>query len=152
VTAGHAVPLSGRDGPTPTTLRRLYAVEQWSMADLQARYRVGSPTVRWWLLDAGIEIRPRGSGGFRRQLVAPSPRELAELGRGLPAPETHANADCRDRDHRQGDEHPHPAVGPSRGARHGGSRNSAGGELGRPRSDRLQEFALCLPARLIPIA
>jgi len=62
VTAGHAVPL-GRDGPTPTTLRRLYAVEQWSMADLQVRYRVGSPTVRWWLLDAGIEIRPRGSGG-----------------------------------------------------------------------------------------
>jgi len=69
------VPLSGRDGPTPTTLRRLYAVEQWSMADLQVRYRVGSPTVRWWLLDAGIEIRPRGSGGFRRQLVAPSPRD-----------------------------------------------------------------------------
>ena len=54
------------------------------MADLQARYRVGSPTVRRWLLQAGIAIRPPGSGGFRRQLVAPSRRELAELGGGLP--------------------------------------------------------------------
>ena len=43
--------------------------------------------MRRWLLDAGIEIRPRGSGGFRRQLAAPPPRELAELGRVLSAPE-----------------------------------------------------------------
>jgi hypothetical protein len=35
-------------------LRRLYVVEQWSTVDLQARYRVGSPTVRRWLLNAGI--------------------------------------------------------------------------------------------------
>ena len=84
MTAGHAVPLSRGDDPGPATLRRLYVVEQCSMADLQARYRVGSPTVRRWLLEAGIAIRPPGSGGFRRQLVAPSRRELAELGRGLP--------------------------------------------------------------------
>src|SRR6478609_10984537 len=49
-----------------------------------AHYRVGSPTVRRWLLEAGIEIRPRGSGGFRRQLTAPPRQELAELGRDLP--------------------------------------------------------------------
>ena len=57
------------------------------MADLKARYRVGSPTVRRWLLEAGIQIRPPGSGGFRRQLVAPPRQELAELGRVLSAPE-----------------------------------------------------------------
>jgi len=84
VTAGHAAPMSGRDGPGPATLRRLYVVEQWSMADLQGRYRVRSPTVRRWLLAAGIEIRRPGSGGYRRQLAPPPPRELAELGRVLP--------------------------------------------------------------------
>ena len=57
------------------------------MADLQAHYQVGSPTVRRWLVGAGIQIRPPGSGGFRRQLAPPSPRELAELGHGLSAPE-----------------------------------------------------------------
>ena len=81
------MPLSRGDGPGPRTLRRLYVVEQCSMADLQARYRVGSPTVRRWLLEAGIAIRPPGSGGYRRQLVAPPRRELAELGRVLSAPE-----------------------------------------------------------------
>jgi hypothetical protein len=64
----------------------LYVVELWSTADLMARYRVGSPTVRRWLLNAGIQIRPPGSGGFRRQLFASSRRELAELGKGLSAP------------------------------------------------------------------
>lgn len=43
---GNAVSLSRRDGPRPATLRRLYVVEQWSTADLQARYRVGA-----WLAD-----------------------------------------------------------------------------------------------------
>jgi len=57
------------------------------MADLSARYGVGSPTVRRWLVEAGIAIRPRGSGGFRRQLAPPPRPELAELGRGLSAPE-----------------------------------------------------------------
>jgi transposase len=84
VSTGSAVPLSRGDGPGRATLRRLYVVEQWSMADLQARYRVGSPTVRRWLVEAGIQVRPPGSGGFRRQLFAPSRRELAELGRDLP--------------------------------------------------------------------
>ena len=79
------MPLSSRDAPPASTLRRLYLIDQWSMADLQARYRVGSPTVRQWLVAAGIEIRPPGSGGFRRQLTAPPREELAELGRGLPA-------------------------------------------------------------------
>ena len=68
-------------------LRRLYVVEQWSMTELQARYRVGSPTVRRWLLDAGIQIRSPGSGGFHRLLTPPSPQELADLGRDLSAPE-----------------------------------------------------------------
>ena len=81
------MPLSRGDGPGSATLRRLYVVEQWSTADLKARYRVGSPTVRRWLLAAGIAIRPRGSGGFRRQLVAPPRQELAELGQNLWAPE-----------------------------------------------------------------
>jgi transposase len=62
----------------------LYVVEQWSTADLMARYRVGARTVRRWLLQAGIEIRSRGSGGLRRQLTAPPPQELAALGRDLP--------------------------------------------------------------------
>src|SRR6478752_4589729 len=84
VTVGPAVPLSRGDGPGPETLHQLYVVEQRSTADLQARYRVGSPTVRRWLLEAGIAVRPRGSGGFRRQLAAPPPQELAELGSGLP--------------------------------------------------------------------
>ena len=73
-----------RASPAAATLHRLYVVEQWSTTDLMARYRVGWPTVRRWLLEAGIEIRPRGSGGFRRQLVAPPPQELAELGRDFP--------------------------------------------------------------------
>jgi len=64
----------------------LYVVEQWSMADLTARYQVGSPTVLRWLLAAGIEIRRRGSGGFRRHLTARPRRELFELGQGLSAP------------------------------------------------------------------
>jgi len=86
VSTGHAVPLPRWDGPGWATLRRLYVVEQWSSADLMARYRVGYPTVRRWLVAAGIQIRPPGSGGFRRQLFAPSRRELAELGWGLSAP------------------------------------------------------------------
>jgi len=88
VTAGHAAPMSGRDGPGPATLRRLYVVEQWSMADLQGRYRVRSPTVRRWLLAAGIEIRRPGSGGYRRQLAPPA-------GTGRTRPRA---ADVRDRE------------------------------------------------------
>ena len=87
MTAGHSVPLTRGDGPGPAILRRLYVVEQRSMADLSARYGVGLPTVRRWLVEAGIAIRSRGSGGFRRQLAPPPRQELAELGRGLSAPE-----------------------------------------------------------------
>ncbi len=83
-TTGHAAALTRRDGSGPATLHRLYVDEQCSTADLQARYRVGSPTVRRWLLEAGIQIRSRGSGGYRRQLAPPPPEELAKLGRDLP--------------------------------------------------------------------
>lgn len=86
MTVRPAVPPSGRDSPGAATLYRLYVVEQCSTADLMTRYRVGSPKVRRWLLEAGIEIRPRGSGGFHRQLSAPPAAELAELGRHLSAP------------------------------------------------------------------
>ena len=74
VSTARAVP-SSREACDPATLRRLYVVEQCSTADLMARYRVGYPTLREWLLDAGIQIRPRSAGGFRRQLCAPSRRE-----------------------------------------------------------------------------
>jgi len=40
--------------------------------------------VRRWLLEAGIQVRSRGSGGLRRQLTAPPAQELAALGRDLP--------------------------------------------------------------------
>ncbi len=43
--------------------------------------------MRRWLLEAGIAVRSRGSGGFRRQLVAPPPHGLVELGRDLPTSE-----------------------------------------------------------------
>lgn len=80
------MPASRGTWPGPTTLHRLYVVEQWSTADLIAHYQVGLPTVRRWLLEAGIQMRLRSSGGFRRQLTAPPPQELAKLGRGLSAP------------------------------------------------------------------
>ena len=76
---GRAVRLS-RGRPGPAALRRLYVVEQWSTADLAAHYRVGSPTVRQWLLDAGIEIRPRGSDGYRRQLTRATPAGIGRTG------------------------------------------------------------------------
>jgi transposase len=81
------VPGSRADGPGRAELHRLYVVEQWSTADLEARYRVGSPKVRRWLLEAGVEIRSRGSGGYKRQLSAPPAEELAELGHELSVPE-----------------------------------------------------------------
>jgi len=85
VSSGRAVRLP-RSRPGHAALHRLYVAQQWSTADLAAHYRVGSRTVRQWLLEAGIEIRPRGSGGYRRQLTAPPRQELAELGRDLPTP------------------------------------------------------------------
>jgi transposase len=85
---GRFVPLF-RDGvPGPMTLRRLYVVELWSMAELAAQFQVGSPTVRRWLLEADIAVRPRGAGGFRRQLTAPPAQNLNTLAQqGLSAPE-----------------------------------------------------------------
>ena len=84
MTISQAMPSPRGDGPGQATLRRLYVVEQRSVADLTARYRAGSPTVRRWLVEAGIAIRSPSSGGLRRQLTAPPPRELAALGRDLP--------------------------------------------------------------------
>ncbi len=52
------------------------------MSELMARYGVGSPTMRRWLVDAGIEVRRPGAGGYRRRLVCPPRATLQSLGAG----------------------------------------------------------------------
>jgi transposase len=44
---------------------------------LARRYRSGKPTVRGWLVEAGVSIRSRGDGGYHRQLSPPSADRLA---------------------------------------------------------------------------
>ncbi len=65
--------------PNAATLRRLYVVEDRPMADLAARYHVGSKTVREWLAAAGIPIRTHTDAGRRRTLVPPPASELSRL-------------------------------------------------------------------------
>ena len=66
------------------TLYRLYVVEDRSMGNLAAAYRVGTKTVRGWLLAAGIPIRTRADAGRRRVLEPPPADQLQQLaGAGL---------------------------------------------------------------------
>ena len=50
--------------------------------------RGGAPTVRRWLVEAGIAIRSRAEGGSRRRLEPPTRRELTTLTKqGLSLPQ-----------------------------------------------------------------
>lgn len=72
-------PVNRGDGPGKAVLWQLYVNEERGFADLTARYRVSKTRLRRWLVEAGIEIRPRSSGGHKRQLTAPPAAELAEV-------------------------------------------------------------------------
>ena len=82
-----------RTWPGPTTLRRLYVIEEWSINDLTTRFEVGSPTVQRWLGEAGIQIRAPGASRGRRQRTPPSVEELTALARSFSVRETATRLD-----------------------------------------------------------
>jgi transposase len=61
--------------PTAAELRRRYVADGVTIAQLAARYGVGTSTVRQWLQNAGIPRRPPG----RRPSQAPDRQELVRL-------------------------------------------------------------------------
>lgn len=67
------------DRPSAAELRRLYVTEDRSMPELTARFRVGTPRLRGWLVEAGIPIRSKADGGRPRQLDPPPAKRLAAL-------------------------------------------------------------------------
>ncbi|MDT7578463.1 MAG: hypothetical protein QOH17_4796 [Pseudonocardiales bacterium] len=65
--------------PAANELHQLYVLEDLPMAALTARYQVGKPTVRAWLVEAGIPIRTMNQAGRRRQLTPPPVADLRRL-------------------------------------------------------------------------
>lgn len=69
--------------PGRATLHQLYVLKQRSAADIAAHFTVAQSTARQWLVDAGIQIRPVSSGGYKRLLTPPAREVLDQLGREL---------------------------------------------------------------------
>lgn len=68
----------GRPAPAAAVLRELYETQGRTLSQIGRHFRTSAPAVKAWLLDAGIEVKPRTTRDTRHRLDPVQVHELYE--------------------------------------------------------------------------